>query len=209
MNQLSTSKSGVQGLPKTKRGQQTRAKILKAAEDEFGARGFHDASIAEITRGAGVAMGTFYVYFDSKETVFRALVLHMGHETRAHITQKLVDAPDRLAAERIGLRAFIEFARIHTNLYRIVMESQFVAEDAYRDYYDLFANSYRRNLQQASEKGEIRPGDHEVRAWSLIGLSVFLGMRYGVWQSDVPLDPVIDAAFDMIERGLMPEESRR
>jgi AcrR family transcriptional regulator len=194
--------------PKTRRGRETRDRLLQAAEVEFGTRGFHEASIAEITRSAGVAMGTFYVYFDSKLAVFRALVEHMGQETRAHIARQVAAAPDRLAAEREGLRAFLEFARVHTNLYRIVMESQFVAEDAYRSYYETFASGYRRGLEQAQSRGEVSPGNGEVRAWSLIGLSVFLGMRYAVWDRDAPLEPVVEAAFGLIETGLAPESTR-
>jgi AcrR family transcriptional regulator len=205
MNQVSSVDQDDPKLPKTRRGRETREKLLQAAEVEFGERGYHEGSIAEITRRAGVAMGTFYVYFASKEAVFRALVEHMGRETRAHIARRVADAPDRLVAERIGLLAFLEFARVHTNLYRIVMESQFVAEDAYRAYYEVFAAGYRRNLEQAAERGEIAPGDGEVRAWSLIGLSVFLGMRYAAWEPDAPLEPVVEAAFGLVERGLAPD----
>jgi AcrR family transcriptional regulator len=197
-----TSSDAAAKLPKTVKGRATRAKLLAAAEVEFGERGFHDASIVEITRRAGVALGTFYVYFDSKETVFRALVTYMSHETRAYIAKHVENAPDRLSAEKAGMRAFFEFARAHRSLYRIVMESQFVAEDAYRAYYNTFADGYRRNLQLAVERGEIRDGDADIRAWSLIGLSVFLGMRFAVWETELPLEPVVDAAFDLIERGL-------
>lgn len=204
MNQDSIIGTEGSKTPKTRKGIETRARLLDAAASEFGERGFHEASIAEITRKAAVAMGTFYVYFDSKEAVFRALVAHMGYETRAHIASRVAEARDRLSAERAGLLAFLEFARAHTNLYRIVMESQFVAEDAYRGYYASFVGSYQRNLQLAAGRGDIRPGDAEVRAWSLMGLSVFLGMRYAVWEPHVPLEPVVDAAFDLIEKGLSP-----
>jgi AcrR family transcriptional regulator len=206
MNQHSILKSGGDSpgpkTPKTRKGLATQAKLLEAAEAEFGERGYHDGSIVEITRRAGVGLGTFYVYFESKEAVFRALVTHMGHETRAYIARQVEQAPDRLSAERIGMRAFFEFARSHRNLYKIVMESQFVAEDSYRAYYGTFAEGYRRNLQTAVERGEIRAGDADIRAWSLIGLSVFLGMRYAIWDETADLETVVDAALDLIERGL-------
>ena len=66
------------------------------------------------------------------------------------------------------MEAFIEFVREHKNLYRIVMEAQFVAPEAYRAYYDVFAEDYRRNLAAASQAGQIRPGHDEERAWALI-----------------------------------------
>lgn len=190
--------------PKTERGRRTLRKLLDAAAQEFGERGYHEASIAGLTARAGASIGTFYVYFDSKEAIFRALVADMGRLTRAWIAERVKDAPDRLAAEGLGVAAFIEFVRAHKDLYRIVMEAQFVAEDAYRDYYTSFAAAYTRNLTEAAAKGEIRDGDHEARAWALLGMSVFLGLRYAVWSDDVIPARIGAAAGDLIENGLAP-----
>src|SRR5688572_19485730 len=57
-----------------------RAAILAAAERVFGKRSFSDAKISDVAREAGVASGTLYNYFDSKEAVFRALVEKLGEE---------------------------------------------------------------------------------------------------------------------------------
>lgn len=198
MNQHSSSAK----LPKTKRGRQTRESLLQAAEREFGERGFSDASISGITQRAGVALGTFYVYFESKEEVFRALVSYMGELTRHWVGGRVAQSPDRLAAERQGVEAFIEFVREHRNLYRIVSEAQFVAEDAFRDYYSVFADAYRENLQRAAEDGEIRDGDCEVWGWALIGMTVFLGMRYSDWDDQRPASEIAAAAADLISQGM-------
>ncbi|MDX2234483.1 MAG: TetR/AcrR family transcriptional regulator [Hyphomonadaceae bacterium] len=184
-------------------------RLLDAAALEFGERGFHEASIATLTARAGVSIGSFYVYFDSKEAIFRALVADMGHMTRAWIAERVKDAPDRLAAERLGIAAFIEFVRAHKNLYRVVMESQFVAEDAYRAYYDTWAASYERNLASAARKGEIRDGEHAARTWAMLGMSVFLGMRYGVWDEADDAMAVAEVAADLLERGLAPDKKRK
>jgi len=206
MNQVSSSAPNKK--PKTARGEKTRAKLLDAAEIEFGERGFHEAAITGITQRAGVALGTFYVYFDSKEEIFRALVAHMGHLTRTWIAERVGPDLDRIAAERLGLEAFIEFVRQHRNLYRIVMEAQFVAEDAYREYYSVFADAYRKNLVRAASLGQIRAGGEEERAWALIGLNVFLGMRFAVWDDRRSVRDVARAVGDFIEFGLSPEPPR-
>lgn len=200
MNQVSTSDK----LPKTARGRRTREKLLQAAEIEFGERGFHEAAISGITARAGVALGTFYVYFDSKEEVFRALVAYMGQLTRAFVAERVAAAPDRLTAERQGLEAFIQFVREHQNLYNIVSEAQFVAEDAFRDYYRVFARGYREHLEKAQARGEICEGDCDVRAWALIGMNVFLGMRFAAWNSDKSPAEVAAAVSELINRGLAP-----
>ena len=188
--------------PRTDRGRKTLRRLLEAAAAEFGERGFHEAAITGITQRAGVALGTFYTYFESKEEVFRALVRDMSHATRAHVAEAVRGAPDRIAAERIGLEAFIAFTRKHPELYRIIEEAQFVADDVYREHYLTFVEGYSRNLAAARQRGEISEGPDEPRAWALIGMSVFLGMRYGLWNEDLTPAEVADAAINLVSEGL-------
>ena len=204
MNQYSTSGR----IPKTKRGRETRDKLLEAAENEFGERGFHEAAISGITQRAGVALGTFYVYFDSKEEIFRALVSHMGHLTRQWIAERIAESPDRLTAERRGIQAFFEFVRRHGNLYQIISEAQFVAEDAYREYYTAFADAYRQNLERAADDKDIREGDYEVWAWALIGMTVFLGMRFAAWDDSRSSEEMAATVADLISTGMLPRNRK-
>lgn len=202
MNQLSTFvQSQLENGPKTARGRKTLGKLLDAAALEFGERGYHDAAITGITQRAGVAQGTFYVYFESKEAIFRSLVSHMGHLTRQWIAGRVETATDRISAERIGIQAFLEFVREHKNLYRIVMEAQFVLPDAYRDYFEAFAEAYSRQLTEAAQKGEIRQSGEEF-VWALIGMSVFLGLRYSIWDESQDPKAIANAVADLLENGL-------
>jgi AcrR family transcriptional regulator len=192
--------------PRTERGRRTLRRLIEAAALEFGEHGFHEAAITGITQRAGVALGTFYTYFESKEEVFRALVRDMSNATRAHVAEAARGAPDRLTAERRGLAAFVAFVRERPELYRIIEEAQFIAEDEYRQHYLTFAEGYRRNLAAARARGEIAAdGDgsaDELRAWALIGISVFLGMRYGLWDRDLEPAQVADLAIDFVSEGL-------
>lgn len=200
MNQLSTNDK----KPKTARGKRTRDKLLHAAEIEFGDKGFHAAAISGITRRAGVALGTFYTYYASKEEIFHDLVTFMSHRTRRWIAERVSGAPDRMAAERLGIEAYIEFARQHKGIYRIITEAEFVANDAYREHYESFADAYRDNLKKAGESGDIRQGDYETWTWAIMGIAVFLGMRYTEWDDNVPAARVAEIVTDMIANGIRP-----
>jgi AcrR family transcriptional regulator len=189
--------------PRTRRGRETRAAILRAAEDVIGAQGYAAAGIADITRAAGIAQGTFYIYFDSKEHVFRELVTEMGRLTRKTLSDAVAGAADRLGAERLGLRAFLEIAATRPTLYNIVEEARFVAPEAYNAYFTAFARNYARNLAAAASEGEIRLGDAEIRAWALMGMAVTLGERY-MHAPFATRDAVVAEVFDMLERGLKP-----
>ena len=190
--------------PKTARGERTRRKLLDAAEREFGENGFHATSIGEITRRAKVALGTFYVYFDSKDEVFRALVEHMGRTTRSWLAEHVANAKDRLEAERMGIKAYVDLVRAHRDLHIIVMESQFVAPDAYRAYYETFVEGYRRNLDDAVKRGEISAGDADIRAWALMGMNTYLGLKYGIWDESRSSREIANEAAAMIVEGLRP-----
>jgi AcrR family transcriptional regulator len=194
-------------VPKTARGERTRQRILDAAEREIGRKGFAEASISTITMEAAVGQGTFYLYFRSKEDVLRELVLRMGRRLRRHLTLATAEAPNRMEAERRGLRAFLEFVRDNPDLYRVVAESQFVDPAIFKRYYEEFAASYRTGLQAAQKRGEISAGDAEVRAWALMGISDMVGRRFALWDAKAPLKRVAEQAYELVAKGLEPGKS--
>lgn len=177
--------TGAAKTPRTPRGERTLRKILDAAREEFGERGFSDSSIVGITQRAGVALGTFYTYFDSKEALFQALVRDMSAQVRDNVGPALGQASDGLDGERRALEAFLKFVRDHRDIYRIIDESEFVDPAAYREHYETTAIRIAARLKAARDKGEIGGGftdrDLDVVAWGMMGANVFLGLRYAVW----------------------------
>ena len=190
--------------PSTARGEATRSRLLEAAEAEIADKGFSRASISSITRRAGVAQGTFYLYFPSKEDALRELVRHMGRELRRALSLATRGVQARLEIERKGLEAFLRFSLAHQDLYRVVMESQFVDETIYREYYQTLADAYARGLERAQAAGEIREGHAETQAWALMGIAHFLGLRYTIWEQREPPPEAMKSALEMIARGLEP-----
>ncbi len=192
--------------PVTRRGQVTREKLLAAAEDAIGERGYDQTSIADITQRAGVAQGTFYIYFADKKAILVELVRELGHSLRQEIAQATAGHTDRLAVERAGLRAFFDFTHRHRNLYKVVRQAEFVDEEVYRSYYRRMAEGYVRGLAQAMDAGQIRRLDPECLAYCLMGLGDFLGMRWVLWNEEGMPDDVFESMMAFIRRGLQTEE---
>ena len=194
--------------PRTSRGWRTRRKILEAAEHVFGRDGFHRASVVDITRTAGVAQGTFYLYFPSKEALFVELVRTMGHDLRRHLHDATLAAADRAQAEESGFRAFLDFVARHPNLYRIVRECQFVAPEEFRDWYERLARRYVEGLRRASVAGQIRDVDLEVAAYCLMGMGDFLGMRLVLWEGRRRVPPrVLQTVMEIVRHGLLDDSA--
>lgn len=188
--------------PRTDRGRRTLRAILDAAAIEFGERGFHDTSISGITRRAGVALGSFYTYFDSKDAVFRALVRDMSDQVRDYVTPHIRAAPNQIAAERAGLQSFIDFVRGHKEIYRIIDEAEFVDPASFRDHYQITADRISQRLEAAAARGEVRGDAPEVLAWAIMGMNVFLGLRFGVWGNERSAESVADVIAGLLAHGI-------
>ena len=188
--------------PRTERGRRTLRAILDAAAIEFGERGFHETSIVSITARAGVALGSFYTYFDSKDAVFRALVHDMSAQVARIGAAAIQGAPDALSGERAVLASFIAFARTHKELYRIIDETEFVDPATYREHYESTAKRLQARLEAGSASGELRDDVGEVEAWAMMGMNVFLGLRYGVLSEDGDPADIAAKANLLLKRGL-------
>ncbi|WP_100260549.1 TetR/AcrR family transcriptional regulator [Qipengyuania seohaensis] len=191
-------------VPRTERGRKTQRKLLDAAAIEFGERGFHDASISSITRRAGVALGSFYTYFDSKDAIFRALVLDMSDAVKSAARDAIADETDPLAIERAALGGFLRFASEHKEIYRIIDEAEFVDPESYRAHYETIGERIAQRLKDGAQVGVMRSDLGEVEAWALMGMNVFLGLRYAIWnrQGDPDPETVAKAANTLLAKGI-------
>jgi len=189
--------------PRTERGRRTLRSLLDAAAIEFGERGFHEASISGITRRAGIALGSFYTYFDSKDAIFRALVRDMSEQVRDHVAPAVRAAPEGIAAERAGLEQFIAFVRRHKEIYRIIDEAEFVDPDSFRAHYESAAQRIHERLQGGVASGEFRPDLDEACAWAIMGMNVFLGLKYAVWSDGRATDDIAGIASALLEKGIV------
>jgi AcrR family transcriptional regulator len=184
-------------------GEATRQALLNAAERLFGQAGFHPTSVSGITYVAGVAQGTFYLYFPSKVAVFVELAREISRQLRVEERTALAGLVDRRDIERAGFRAFFEFIAAHRGAYRIIREAELVDPETARWYYEHLGKGYVRGLEGGVERGEIRPLALEPLAYALLGA----GHSVALWgQSNgdeaVPSEASITALLDILERGL-------
>ncbi|MCT2397927.1 TetR/AcrR family transcriptional regulator [Novosphingobium mangrovi (ex Huang et al. 2023)] len=194
-------------VPRTERGRRTLRKLLDAAAIEFGERGFHEASITGITRRAGTALGSFYTYFDSKDEIFRALVDDLSGKVREAAKNTLQSDLPALDVEKAALTGFLQFAREHKEIYRIIDECEFVDPDSFRQHYENTAHRIQERLAGGTRKGELREGLGEAHAWAIMGMNVFLGLRYAVWSEDSSVEDIAELASSILREGLAKRPS--
>ena len=190
--------------PKTKRGEVTLERIVKAGEDCFLKKGYHGSSINDITSTAEVAPGTFYIYFEDKLSLYKHLLVHYSHDIRMYIAKRLKESgvTTRKEAERIGLKAFLEYIQENKSMYNIIWESLYIDKKLFIDYYSDFGKNYARHIQEAIGEGQIKPYNAEVVAYMLMGISNFIGLNYVMFKETTDFDPIVDEVITILDKGL-------
>lgn len=185
-------------------GEATRQSLLQAAEKLFGEAGFHKTSISAITYVAGVAQGTFYLYFPSKVSIFKQLVEEINHRFRVLERAALSGLNDRRQVEREGFRTFFRFISEHPHAYRIIREAEFIDERTGRWYYEQLARGYVRGLRRGMGHGEVHVIDPEPVAYALLGMGHFIGLRWlFVGKEKQVSDSTLAAMLDLILHGVL------
>lgn len=127
--------------PSTVKGQTTRRRILEAAEREFGTAGYHRVSVGSIMARADAGVGTFYLYFSSKNDVLRAVVRDLGDRVAAHLQAIRGGSP--LHRQQLRLLAYLDFLRAHPRVPRIVSASEAADDGVFNEYYAALVRTLR------------------------------------------------------------------
>ena len=169
------------GSTRASKSEQTRLRILDAAERNFGAKGFHGASIVDITRDAGVALGTFYLYFPSKIEVFRHLLRARRDELRRSARDSVEGLVEHRTIVESAFGAFFSWVADHASIYRVIREAEFVDPSLIDDLYWSPVKDQIDGLDRAMNAEWIDRDDPEVLAWCLAGMAEFTALRWIVW----------------------------
>jgi AcrR family transcriptional regulator len=189
--------TGVDGRALRARGVRTRQKLLDAAEQVFADVGYHEASIVRITETAGVAQGTFYLYFESKKQVFDELVRDLNRRVRHAMKEASSGGRTRLEAEVLGFAAYFRFTSEHKALYRIIRQAEFVSQEMLRYHYERLSEGYVEALREARADGEVGDIDPRVTAWALMGMGELIGLRWLLMENR---DRMPKSVLDELER---------
>lgn len=181
-----------------RRAEDRPREICAAALEVFAEKGFAAAKLDEIARRAGVSKGTLYLYFADKEELFRAVV----RDTVAPNIEEVRDATltADLPFEQVARLFLARFAQLTTRLpvgavaKMVIGESRNFPELA-KVWHDQVASRALSVLagaiEKAQERGEVRPGDPRLHAFSLMG-PMLMGV---LWRET--LEPAGGAPLDL------------
>jgi AcrR family transcriptional regulator len=101
-----------------------RAEILDAAVTVFAGRGYRDTNLQDVADALGVAKGTLYLYYPSKEELFLAAVDRGMVRLRDHVRGTYQDVADPLDRLAVAIRAYLEFFKAHPDLAELLIQER-------------------------------------------------------------------------------------
>jgi AcrR family transcriptional regulator len=179
----------------------TARELLEAALRVLGSKGYHGTKIVDIARAAGVGVGTFYLYYPTKEAIFVELVEDAAGRLKAELDAVRAKCTDPLERARASTETFFRFAQENRELFRVVFGNDATFHDVVRRSQDMFTQDSVANLVAGMESGAFRRGHPEVWAQAFIGMSLQV-VSWWIEQESVPLEEVTRSLSDLAFRGI-------
>jgi AcrR family transcriptional regulator len=181
-----------------------RREILEAATRVFARRGFHAATTAEVAAEAGVAVGSIYLCFKTKEELYFSLVNEKAEELLSFLHAELARAPTALEKLRQLVVAELEFFNRNREFIRIYLSTRSGPEWTLKDdfgeavsrKYEAYIEMVADILKRGIEEGELRAGPPADLAHALIGMLNSVVLR---WVAEDDLEAVDPKAGWLVE----------
>lgn len=193
-----------------------REQMLRAATQVFAAKGYHRASVSDIIETAGVARGTFYLYFEGKREIFAELVDVLT--ARLVNAMKLVDLSPGAPPWREQVRSNVihiatilaEEKELTQILYNHALGLDEDFDKKIREFYDNLNERVERAFRMGQEMGIIRPGlKSRVAAAHVVGSVKEVMYRHARGQLKISVENMVDELIEYYRHGLLQDDDAR
>jgi AcrR family transcriptional regulator len=184
-----------------------RQQILNAARDVFARRGYHAAKIDEIVATAGIARGTFYLYFEDKRTIFEEIV----DRTIARVGMAIVRVDVRPSAGSVAdqvrenIRRIVQILLEDRATTKILLSDALGVDPAFDRkllfLYDEMSTLLGTSLSDGQGLGIVSDGDVRLMSWLMMGALkevMFQIVHRGAAYDE---DKLVDGAFAFFKTG--------
>jgi len=185
-----------------RRKEKTRQELLIAAKQVLAEKGYHNTKIADIARIADIGVGTFYLYYPTKETLFLELVEETSRLLKQEIDAARAEVESPSEKIRVANRTFFRFARENRELLKIVFGHGNAFNELLRQVYALFISDAAEKFAEGRAQGAFRPLPPQVVGNALIGMSAQV-ISWWIEQETLSAEEMAEAMTDFILHGLV------
>ena len=191
---------------------QRRDEIMAAAKMVFARKGFHATTIADIAKEAGLAYGSIYWYFDSKDDLFHALMAVEEQALRAHV-RAAVSASTESDGEtpfRTAVQATLEFFEADKATVKLLFRDAYALGDKFEKHlggiYERFIDDIENFIVVAQPRGQVVVAPPRMVAYTRAALIGQLAHRRLSTDDGVTAAEVADFVVSLVLDGLRPRD---
>jgi AcrR family transcriptional regulator len=173
-----------------------RAAMLKVARRIFAKKGYHATSIDDLIAAAGIARGTFYLYFQSKRAIFDELLDEVAQAlaTKVHRIDVSPGAPPPIEQLNEIVDALLGTLVENRDIARILLREAIGIDDDFdrklAEFYGRIERMIVRAIGNGQAMGLVRPCDATVVAHCILG-AVKEVVLFAIVNQE-PVAPVLD-----------------
>jgi len=200
-------------LPMDKAGRMDKAErrqqILTHARDVFAKRGYHAAKIDDIVASAGVARGTFYLYFEDKRAIFEEIIDRFIAKLAMSILR--VDPYDRGrgVAEQVceNIRRIVALLLEDRATTKVLLSDALGVDPAFdrklHSFYDEVSKLLQESLREGQDLGIVEVGDVTMFACMTLGALKELLYQVVIRDWEFAEEKIVDEIFSFLRRGYL------
>ncbi len=178
--------------------------IIKAASNLFSQKSYHDVTMDQIAAEVGVAKGTIYLYFKSKENLYLGILEHTFETIESILEREIAKedpAPQKL--KKI-LRLIFQFYFQNMDVLRILTRDETRLIREHFEFTEHWRHRriklYRKVLEKGIKEGSFRSANTELMALIIFGL---VGSVMFFYPTDKTAGEIAEEVFSMISEGIM------
>lgn len=183
----------------------TKRKIFETAMKLFAEKGYEATSVEEITATVGVAKGTLYYHFSSKEEIYNFLIeegMKLLHNSIEIKTENLTDPIAKLKAViTIQLKVIMKYDEFITILLSQIWGTE-PRHQHFRKYIYEYIDVIQKIIEEGIEKGVIRNCDSHLMASSVFGAICSAKIYKLEKEQDMDITQVVNSILEYMLKGM-------
>jgi len=191
-----------------RRKEKTRQELLAAARTVLAEKGYHNAKIIDIATAADIGVGTFYLYYPTKDALFLELVEETAQLLKKEIEEARAAVEGAVEKIRVANQAFFRFAQENRELLKIVFGHGNTFNQLLRQVYAMFVADAADRFTEGVAYGEFRPLPPYIIANSLVGMFAQV-VSWWIEQDEPSAEAMAEIMTDFVLRGLIQRSTEQ
>lgn len=183
----------------------TKKTIFEAAIKVFSISGYNSATMDEVASVAGVAKGTLYYHFKSKEEIFKFIISQGMNVIKDEINEATSKEEDSIEKLKVLCKVQLSLIYRHKELFKVIMSQIWGQEDRQLELRAIiqdYMEDISKFFKEAIDKNVIESGNPQLLAYAFFGTLTSVSVYELIHQNDEDVNVITERLMNYIMNGI-------